>query len=173
MQDHHAQFTPGRPHNSHLPSMPTAQGDQWKHHSKQWHPNGKSQSIINSPSTQNKINLRCQCKNWSWKNHETQQPEWLFAGGGGAGGVGGSGHLKAQKGGTDLPQSPRPLSRQAYLRPQDTRLEAAHRKGRGAVEGAGGSNSWQFDSRQGDNYAILPKGKTANKLTCHGREQQP
>ena len=35
------QCTPGGPDNSHLPSMPAAQGGQEKHHPSQWHPDGK------------------------------------------------------------------------------------------------------------------------------------
>lgn len=48
--------TPRGPHNSHIPAMPTTQGGQWKHRSKQWHPDRKKQQwIVNLTLTQNKI----------------------------------------------------------------------------------------------------------------------
>ena len=86
------QCTPRGPDNSHLPSMPTAQGGQEKHHSSQWHPDGKNPCIIKSLLTQNKM---------SWTSDASVRPKlgkpWnptntvaIWSGRGG-----GSGHLKA------------------------------------------------------------------------------
>lgn len=81
-------------------------------------------------SKQDELNLRCQCKTEAGETMKPNHHSGYMEGGGGwfwpLEGLEGWHRVR-------LPQSPTPLRRQAYLRPQDTRVKAAHWKGRRAV----------------------------------------